>query len=231
MTGQHTVTPALSTASPWSPYQVGQGLLALLGVWLAGGVILRLLGVQVTGTLAIVSLTLVLEGSLLGLAWWFGPRAHAATFSTLGFRSIGLGRLTRFGLAGLLGSLAFTSAYVFVVEQAGLSWLRPPPLPDALRPQDALLATFLVVALVGPLAEEAFFRGFVFTGLARRWGPWLGALGSAVAFAALHGQVSLMVPAVASGLLFAWVFHRSGSLWPAVLAHTAQNTLAFSAVA
>jgi membrane protease YdiL (CAAX protease family) len=100
-----------------------------------------------------------------------------------------------------------------------------------LRPQDALLATFLAVAVVGPLAEEAFFRGFVFTGLARRWGPWLGAVASALPFAVLHGEVSLMVPAFASGLLFAWVFRRSGSLWPAVLAHAAQNALAIGSVA
>ena len=230
MAEQGLVRPSPALPDLWGPRQVGWGLLALVGLWIAGGLVFRLLSLQASDTLTAVSLILALEGSLLALAWWFGPRTNGASLTSLGFRQTSLAHLARYGLGALAGSLAFTFFYVLVVQQAGLDWLAPPPLPATLSGEEAILPAFLVLSVVGPLAEEAFFRGFVFTGLACKWGVPVGALVSAMLFAALHGQLGLLVPAFAAGLLFVWAFRKSGSLWPAVLAHTVQNTLALGAV-
>ena len=81
---------------------------------------------------------------------------------------------------------------------------------------------------MGPLAEETFFRGFVLNGLSRRWGFRAGAIGSALLFAASHGLTGLFIPVFMSGLVLAWVYRRTGSLWPAVLAHGSQNAIALA---
>ena len=40
-----------------------------------------------------------------------------------------------------------------------------------------------------------------------------------------------MGPAFVSGFVFAWVYWRTGSLWPVVLAHVARNAVALGVVA
>mgnify|MGYP006173701285 CR=1 FL=1 len=65
-----------------------------------------------------------------------------------------------------------------------------------------------VVALIAaPVAEEVFFRGFLFAGFARRYGFWVGALVSAVVFALVHLELARTVPAMLSGVVFAAAPH------------------------
>ena len=54
-------------------------------------------------------------------------------------------------------------------------------------PRDAYLLAILAVS-IGPLMEELFFRGFLYSVLARRWGAGWGIFLAAVPFALLHLQ-------------------------------------------
>ena len=213
----------------WGPRQVGLSLLALVGLGIVIGLVMS--GLRAAWPLVNVELlaVLVLEGGLLGLAWWFGPKAKGSPISSLGFHRVELSTILRYGLVALLGSLTIGSFYILMAQRFAPE-LVPPPLPEGLRVKEFLVVGFLAIALVGPVAEEAFFRGFVFSGLAAQWGVWPAALVGAGIFAVTHGQVALMIPAFASGLLFTWTFRRTGSLWPGVLAHVSQNALAVSAV-
>ena len=214
--------------TPWTAGRVGQALLVLVGLWVALA-LLGSWGPRDSG--ALIRLVLVSETGLLALAWWFGPRASGASVAALGLRSLSVRRLLGYGLVALLGSIAFSAFYVAMAEQVGLDWLVPPPLPESFVWRETLPLAVLALVVVGPLAEEVYFRGFMFAGLARRWGVLVGAVVSASAFAVLHGNVALLAPAFMSGLLFAWVYRAAGSLWPAVLAHAAQNALALGVAA
>jgi membrane protease YdiL (CAAX protease family) len=55
------------------------------------------------------------------------------------------------------------------------------------RPRDAYLLAILAVS-VGPLMEELFFRGFLYSVVARRWGAGWGIFLAALPFALLHLQ-------------------------------------------
>jgi membrane protease YdiL (CAAX protease family) len=87
---------------------------------------------------------------------------------------------------------------------------------------------FLIIVLAGPASEEVFFRGFVFAGLVRRFGAPVAMVMSAVVFAAAHLDVGLLGPAFLAGIAFAYVYWRTGTLWAVILAHTAQNAIAFA---
>jgi membrane protease YdiL (CAAX protease family) len=91
-------------------------------------------------------------------------------------------------------------------------------------------AGFVAVVLVAPLAEELFFRGFVFGGLVDRLGVPGAAAASGLLFSLVHGQMGLILPFALIGVLLAYLYYRSGSLWPAVLAHLVYNGLAFAAL-
>jgi uncharacterized protein len=80
--------------------------------------------------------------------------------------------------------------------------------------------------LAVPFAEELFFRGVVYSAL-RRYGPVLAALASAALFGIAHGVSVVLVVAFLLGVVNAVLVERSGSIWPAVLAHATNNTTAF----
>ncbi|TAJ18497.1 MAG: CPBP family intramembrane metalloprotease [Dehalococcoidia bacterium] len=85
------------------------------------------------------------------------------------------------------------------------------------------------VAAVAPLGEELFFRAFVFRGLEIRFGFVAAALVSGLVFAAFHGNLGVAIPFFGIGVIFAWAYHASGSLWTTVAAHAIFNTVAFVA--
>ena len=87
--------------------------------------------------------------------------------------------------------------------------------------------------VVGVFVEELFFRGVVQTRLAEHLSASVTITVSATLFLAIHvpGWIMLSIPinavVVASvfllGLVCGWLRSRSGSLWPAVSAHWANN--------
>ena len=170
--------------------------------------------------------TLVLEVSLLGLAVRLGPRGRGPT--TLLFGPRRLATLPLFGWAAVafLISLMLMAAYVATVSRISPD-LVPPALPVELRGSDLRWLAFLLVVVAGPVAEEVFFRGFLFAGLLKRSGAPTAIAASAAIFAAAHLDVGLLGPAFLAGCVFAFVYWRTGTLWAVIFAHTAQNALAF----
>lgn len=78
---------------------------------------------------------------------------------------------------------------------------------------------------VGPLVEELFFRGVLYGWLRQRTRPLVALLGSSLLFALYHG-IPLMIPVFfVAGMVFALVYERSRSLWPAIITHGAYNAL------
>jgi membrane protease YdiL (CAAX protease family) len=85
--------------------------------------------------------------------------------------------------------------------------------------QRAVLGASFLFAM--PIAEEVFFRGVVFTGLRRERNAGWVILGTAVYFAAAHGDVRSFASAFALGILLGWLRDRTGSIVPTVLTQTA----------
>jgi membrane protease YdiL (CAAX protease family) len=83
--------------------------------------------------------------------------------------------------------------------------------------------------LVAPVVEEVFFRGFVFAGLRKRYDWRKAALISSALFALVHLQPTAVLPILILGFIFAYLYHRSNSIWPAVLMHVSTNALALGA--
>lgn len=91
----------------------------------------------------------------------------------------------------------------------------------------ALLAVAAVV--IAPILEEFFFRGLLQTALQSVIGHekrWMSILPVAVFFGVIHfGSVPwFMLPVlVLLGVIFGWVYERTGSLWCAVGVHAGYN--------
>jgi len=89
----------------------------------------------------------------------------------------------------------------------------------------ALAGLILTVGVVTPIVEEALYRGVLYGWLQGLLGRHLGILASAAIFAIEHHGLALgSVPvSFVLGALFAWLYHRSHSLWPSVIVHGASN--------
>jgi membrane protease YdiL (CAAX protease family) len=78
---------------------------------------------------------------------------------------------------------------------------------------------FLVGVVFAPFVEEIFFRGFLFQGFRQKYG-WISAmLLSSTIFAAAHLDPVALIPTFVLGLVLAYLFQRSNSLWPGIILH------------
>ncbi len=90
----------------------------------------------------------------------------------------------------------------------------------------SLVFLVIFVAIVGPVFEEIFFRGFAYQALRRRWRRWPSILITALLFSLLHASVSAFLPILGLGVLLAYAFEASGSLIPSIVIHVCQNSVA-----
>jgi len=90
------------------------------------------------------------------------------------------------------------------------------------------LAEYVVFA---PLFEELAFRGLLFAILRRKFSFLPAALISAGIFGVAHGYGLVGLLSVCwSGVLWAWIYEKTGSLLPGILAHAINNLLVCLAV-
>ncbi len=90
-----------------------------------------------------------------------------------------------------------------------------------------LIINLIVIALMAALSEEIFFRGIVQKILLdcsknKHLAVWIGA----ALFSAFHMQFYGFVPRMLMGAYLGYLFLWSGSLWPGIIAHFANNGMA-----
>lgn len=81
------------------------------------------------------------------------------------------------------------------------------------------------IALLGPVLEELLFRGAITKVLLQRYSPARAIVYSALVFGVFHLNPVQVVGATVAGLLFAWLYWRTGSIVPGVLVHIFNNSL------
>ncbi len=196
--------------------------------WLANSVAAQFMYVFVTEALTLLVLWFFWRQyksgvrAALGLARW--PRWRDARLALVG---VGV----YFGL--YLAVLAIVNAIVPV---------------DTSKQQDvgfqsahgvmALMFTFMSLVILPPLVEEITFRGFLFSGLRRKFGPIIGGLLVSLMFAAPHlltgkGNGLLWVAAIDTfslSVVLCYLREKTGALYSGMLIHAIKNGIAFVAL-
>ncbi len=226
--------PAIDTIPsgvPWGPRQVALGVLLFIASLLVAiflyQVVKGVLDMELSMEYDLVFLGVIVSSLMLVAAWALGPGLHKTSIASLGLELPGE-RLLYFlalPIPVFLASVGFTIAYSLVISALGWEMLEPPttPLGDIEPTGTVFILVFLIVALWGPFGEEVLFRGFIFPGLANSLGPIKAALITSGLFALAHQQIGVIIPIFVTGLMLAWLYHRSGSIWPSFIAHGIQN--------
>ncbi len=160
-------------------------------------------------------------------AWLAG--AKRLSLASLGLRGTRVGSSVAYALIGyvvfLLVSAAWTSALSISAREN---------IPVEMGTRDsawALIGACLLVGAIAPMAEELFFRGFVF-GALRRFGFPVAALVTGLLFGAAHvasAPIGYIVPLAVLGVILCGVYERTGSLYPGMALHSLNNAVALGA--
>jgi uncharacterized protein len=164
----------------------------------------------------------------LGLAWIMLRRAGVRPAVYTGLTPFP-GAPTLFGfLLGVANFFALVVPIQFLAQRVAPAWLRE--MFDASRlfeDQGAVELGLLLagVSLAAPLCEEFFFRGLFQRALKQvaPASPYLPLIVTAVVFSAFHLDPVGFLARAELGILFGWLLMRTGSLWPSIAAHAANN--------
>ncbi len=212
----------------WGPEGSVLGVVfAVFGIIAGGLLLVPFVGTR--GLDATLANQLVLSLAFIGVAFGIARRGDIS----LPFRELGIHRPTRPHWIALT-----VQAFVVVVAFAVIfTRFAQPEQSDAADQLGfnasvlgAIVAGFAIV-IAAPICEEIFFRGLLFGGLRKRV-PFIGAaLISGLFFGAIHlatGNVAATVQLSFLGVVLAWLYERTGSLWAPIALHGVNNAIAFT---
>jgi uncharacterized protein len=216
----------------WRPIQVVWAVLAVVVLATIEAAVISAFDPDLESTGAMLGLQALLAATLIAVAVAFAARGGALGS---GLRELGLRRF-----APSAAGLAAATYVAYLIFAAVYSTIVHPEQEDITRDLGfdqggiAAVAAGILIIGVAPVSEEIFFRGFMYGGLRRRLPWWAAALIAGLVFGALHytGPDSIgVVPQLAVlGFILAWLYERTGSLWPPILMHGFNNALAFVVV-
>lgn len=85
----------------------------------------------------------------------------------------------------------------------------------------------LAIVVAGPVCEEVTFRGAVEGLLLKNSSPWVAVSVSALLFGLIHMNPVQIPFAFVLGLLLGWLYYKTRSLVPSILAHILNNATGF----
>jgi len=218
-------------AGGWGASLVALGVVVAAGAMIAGTIAIALFDPTLESSAAKYVAQLVAALALGGTAIGFAV-ADAGGRVRDALARLGLARLALAAVG--LAALAWLAYLALAVV---LSPLLSPDQQDITRELGtdtgsvgSLVVAGLLIIVAAPVSEELFFRGFMFAGLRRSLPLWPAAVISAAIWGALHlggGNVGVAIQLAIFGVILAWLYERSGTLWAPILAHATNNTIAF----
>lgn len=178
----------------------------------------------------IIFLALVgLDLGLLVVIYARGLRTGATTEREMGITRVRFWRNLGWGVVGMAAIFAASITIALALSQLGVEQTQAEELSLARATPATFLLIFLAGTVLAPVAEEIFFRGYVFRAfLTSRGAPWAYVLSAGI-FAIAHMNLPGLLSFFAIGIILAYLFQRSGSLVPCIVAHSLNNATALLA--
>ena len=213
------ITPesAPTPSVPWS----------ILDTWIAVGLLVALnIGLLLFAALVQWEDVLQSAGIILAEMLYLLPVIVIFAWRRIPWSRIGFGRFDAVTIG--VGCSLLVGAYVFIILHNLLLFAfgvdtQGRAILDLFAELDTAVWFFFVGAIVAPLVEEIFFRGFLFQGFRQRYGWVAGIVISSAIFAAAHIDPVALIPTFLLGAVLAYVYHRSNSVWPGVILHFMVN--------
>lgn len=229
-----------TATTPASPWKFRDGIIVLgaamlaytLMSWGHMAIVARTVGMEAylgSGNRLPASILVISQASkaaaLLAALWLLGLLPKRLDWSAVGLRPVRTGWLVLGAAAGLgfvvTGMLLVKTLIAFVPDWAGMT---RSPFAFGEANGWAMSAAFLALTFaITPFAEEVFFRGFLYKWMKGHRPVWVAALVSSAIFGASHIIPPQAINAFFLSLVLIWIYEKSGSIWPAIVAHAVNN--------
>jgi membrane protease YdiL (CAAX protease family) len=159
----------------------------------------------------------------MAIAAQWGAASLGEVLRRLGLRAFKPSTALKWTAAAIGAYLLFAflySALIVVPEQEDVA--------DGFGP---LPVQILLIVFAAPISEEICFRGMLFGGLRERLPRVAAALLAGLIFGGLHALtgVTAVPPLIAFGFVLALLYEKTGSIWPCILLHMLNNSVALLA--
>lgn len=216
---------------PWTVGDIAKAIAAVILLLILASLVISLLalvfGESLDNWALLGLLGIALYGFMLLAVWRLSVVKYRCGWNALGFRSLNVKRDLTLAAVVIGAALFINILYGVLIEYLGLGPLDPDPVPVRYTEGILNVAVLSFLALIAaPVAEEAFFRGFVFAGVGKRLGFGWGAILSALLFALAHIDPEALVPIFFLGLLLAWLYAKTRSIWACIFTHFLYNSIA-----
>lgn len=222
---------------PWPAWHAPVGFLT--ATFLTLSVVLLLdateLGSGVPRPALVIFQAVVQDAILVGTALFFASRTLRPRAWHFGLAGAPFERALSWAGRAILAYVAFlvlARAYQAIFDPAGQQ-----RIVEALGADRGLawvVAGGILVVVLAPVAEELFFRGFFYGSLRGHLGAVGAAVASSAVFALVHftsAQTLSLLPLLGVlGLLFCFLYERTGSLYPGIALHAINNAVAYAGV-
>lgn len=156
---------------------------------------------------------------------------HKGSLRALGLKCGGFFKNIAAGIAGYMATIPIL--FVILLITMGLIKITnfKPPMEPVFEIFFEEKRTYVLsylsifVALVGPIVEEVFFRGFAYPAVKKRIGRWKAIILVSGFFALLHTNLVGFLPIFILGVLLVALYERTGSLVPSIAVHMLHNSL------
>ncbi|MGE7770071.1 CPBP family intramembrane glutamic endopeptidase [Viridibacillus arvi] len=170
-----------------------------------------------------------LTGLTIGIILILGVYFIALRPKKLSWSEVGIKRITMkdWKIIVILSVILMVGAVIIIVLTSfiGNSWENSKT--EAIQQNVTfitVLIAFISAAVISPIYEEIFYRGFIYRWLRTRIG-FIGAiLLSSIIFTIVHIPTYNVMPVnFFSGIIFALAYERTNSIWPSVIIHGLTN--------
>lgn len=151
-----------------------------------------------------------------------------------GFSKIGFGRALATGGMLLLAAYPLVLLAGVVTQKLSRGGLDKQGIIELFNASSTLEERILIILLavtVAPLAEEFFFRFFLYGVMKRYFGRGVGVVANALLFAAVHAHLPSLAPLFVLGICFTIAYEWSGSILVSMTMHALFNALTLIALA
>jgi membrane protease YdiL (CAAX protease family) len=223
---------------PWPPWTAAAAIAAGFGLGIVVTIFLdvgaKASGSSLTHPTAAVSLIgdFLFDAAFVAAALYFAKLSGRIRASDFGFRAVRWSTAVGGVLAAGVGYYVVTAVYASLLNFHGNE-----KLPIPVNNRGALIGTTVFVCVVAPIAEEFFFRGFIFGALrkmhvqiaGRDVGVWAAAIITGILFGLAHSGSAAgryLIPLGFLGFVLCLLRWRTGSLYPCMALHSINNSLA-----
>jgi membrane protease YdiL (CAAX protease family) len=234
----YVIVPGLDPELAKRDYDRPSAMLSMLAAVVVLGSVLPLPffypAVADGGPLPAPALAAALVGSqaaLMIVLIWRVVRPGAITWNDMGLTTEHLGRWMTQGAVGGLMIFVLSVVIAAVMQRLGVEQTQSAQFRgiQGVGPEQ-FLGLWLLFAVVAPICEETFFRGYVFAALRGRYGRPIAYVGSALLFAVVHLNLPAIVPILVMAMGLAFLYDRSRSVVPGIVAHGLNNAVALMLV-